>query len=1287
MKKHNILLTMLVFLLAVCASAKDINEARVYINPGHGGWSSNDRPMATINYAVKDTLGFFETNTDLIKAFSVRDQLIKAGVGYVKMSRTKNGIISPTQTPDQPNDEVESATQMVTLSVIREDVEANNMDYFLSIHSNAATEGSQTNYPLLLYRGTDDAPGNGLVNAKQMAIEAWPYVSDNGITYYSAHNSPTSNNNRGDISFMGSSQAIMNNGTSYTGYYGVLLHGCDGFLSEGCFHTYQPERQRLLNDDYCRQEGVRYSRAIRAWFGDTSETKGYIMGTVKNKNKSLEHALYKYRLNSLDAYYPLNEVTVVLQNSEGTEVGRYTTDKEYNGVYVFTDLEPGTYKLVYDIEGYWLEEEELEVVANKTSFINKLLVSTDEEEPTEEVDNEVKYYPHPEQDGDIVSAESYNFTDESKLENLEALEGLTIRRAILKDNKFYVLAVASDQTPKLKVLDAATGALLKDMSTEGIQTVGFEGKSFPLILSDITFTTDGVLLATNSTVIGRPTNAFQTGDFYVYKWQATGSGLVEDATPQVLLTLPTNDNNSLAPAGNNNSNYIANSIAVDGSINKFNLYFDSHAGNAWTTTYGMRYVCWQVENGVVKGTNYKNFGFNETAIGSNLNITLSPLALDRIIIDSDRIEPREFQMDWVSNDGVEVARFSEDIPQTSNGANYFRYTDKIYMSVPVSEAQESVYSFKSHLYDITAGLDKAKAIGITDALITNQPLASYATSVGVVDNADIDQYLFVNSNIGKYTTKGQMAATTHGRIFAFDLEATQVTGGYDISYQLNEDASSVELLILDVDSGEELAVLPFGSQNKGENTISILDSDLPGDLAEAEGSEISYHWAIRASAPNVTRFTKLSDDSNLFKYAAPKGIAIDKSPESDYFGRVYITNMTSGASSGRNTSAGIYILDANQADVTGQGDVPYTGDIAWTATEGPRKVAIADDGRVFICDATAANAGIYLMKPDTYEITSIFPGATNTAGKLTVGGIYVGGQTTAIGVKGLGAETQLYAVDKVASGSTWKKLVNVYNIGEATTWTKAPSYSAAASSYVGNDNSSIAPVSTGYWAGQYRGAGGNTVANPCMFYFSNSHNEAVFNTAEPNLLATSSQNGALAVKEDENVVVLSNNGGVSVFQYKMNKEGIPVVTEKFWNSLGVSSVTYDDFEFDYAGNLYAVSNSGKFVSVWAMPTDNNVSTTAARSTQLLKKGDRGSSIEESEISTSVNVSPNPVIDMVTVESTDVISTLEIYNTSGSLVERKLNVNQKSINLNLSHLSNGVYFVRINNGTATKLIKK
>jgi len=413
MKSYKIILScLLVFCMAslgLQAQRKTINEARVYINPGHGGWGSNDRPMATINYPALDTLGFFETHTNLWKSLSLRDELIKAGVGFVKMSRTVNGIYVPND-PDYPAfpnsspnakyPEIPTGTivggiaQNIGLSVIAADVETNNMDYFISIHSNATTEGAATNWLVLLYRGTDFSPylGNGLVDARNMGINAWPYINDNDITYHSAYHStapnfPNNINVRGDMTAQNGSSTTITAGKSYTGYFAVLKHGCDGYLSEGCFHTYHPERQRLLNKDYCRQEGVRHSRAIRSWFGDNTETKGCIMGTVKDSNRSLNHPLYANARGN-DVYYPLNRAEVILKNSDGVKIGTYTTDNEYNGVFVFTDLVPGKYTLVFNADksvpataDFEEVTKEIEVKANKTAFINHLFGTGEPTQP------------------------------------------------------------------------------------------------------------------------------------------------------------------------------------------------------------------------------------------------------------------------------------------------------------------------------------------------------------------------------------------------------------------------------------------------------------------------------------------------------------------------------------------------------------------------------------------------------------------------------------------------------------------------------------------------------------------------------------------------------------------------------------------------------------------------------------------------------------------------------------------------------------------------------------------
>ena len=143
-------------MLFVCLSsyATDFTGVKIYINPGHGGYNgANDRNIATINFALGDTLGFWESWSNLQKGLALRDMLQVANA-TVYMSRTQN------------RDEDDRL-----LSEIAEEANANGVDAFLSIHSNALATNTGTNYLLLLFHGYDTAPT--VAASLPMAQAAW----------------------------------------------------------------------------------------------------------------------------------------------------------------------------------------------------------------------------------------------------------------------------------------------------------------------------------------------------------------------------------------------------------------------------------------------------------------------------------------------------------------------------------------------------------------------------------------------------------------------------------------------------------------------------------------------------------------------------------------------------------------------------------------------------------------------------------------------------------------------------------------------------------------------------------------------------------------------------------------------------------------------------------------------------------------------------------------------------------------------------------------------------------
>ena len=381
MKKSLLILSFVLLSLSVWA-------AKIYVNPGHGSWHANCRHMSVIPYPVgssdangyysgTDTLGFFESNTNLWKCFMLRDKLRTAG-HTVKMSREASG---------GTNEQTTSAYDKA-LSVIAMESENWGADYFISVHSNAHSEGSTVNYPVYFYRGTDAS--NYVANSRSMCSTAQPHVYDihaQGMEPASY----TSPNIRGDISFWGTS--LTTNG--YTGYYGVLRHGDPGYLVEGYFHTYQPARHRAMNPEWCRQEGLRHYRGIAAWYGNTAESKGYIMGYVRASDKQINQTHYTGRAGD-DIYYPLNGAKVVLRDANGKVIktdcyrhvnrklsnqSYYTTDNYYNGVFVFEELTPGTYTISVHKAGYADVKQTLTVTANKTTYTKVFMTTGTGSEP------------------------------------------------------------------------------------------------------------------------------------------------------------------------------------------------------------------------------------------------------------------------------------------------------------------------------------------------------------------------------------------------------------------------------------------------------------------------------------------------------------------------------------------------------------------------------------------------------------------------------------------------------------------------------------------------------------------------------------------------------------------------------------------------------------------------------------------------------------------------------------------------------------------------------------------
>lgn len=336
MKKIN--LFMLAAATAVTVNAADLNGLKIYVNPGHGGYDSDDRNVAIPPYALHDENGFWESKSNLVKGLALRDLLESFGT-HVDMSRTTN------TTADDRN-----------LEEIGEEANKCQSDFFFSIHSNATGTSNRTNQPLMLYRGYTDDPV--FPEAKEMSGILNKWLLDNQISSWSSKNQWLA----GDWTFY-------DWGTSGLGVLRKLT--VPGMLSEGSYHDYIPETYRLMNSEYCWLEAYHFVQAIMEYFGTSEKfTTGVIGGSLMDSRQIRTDPVYGTTFFEHDKALPIMNATVTLLNENGDEIETYTTQDLPNGVYLFKSVAPGNYKLKFTHPEYRDKEIDVVVEANKVTYEN-----------------------------------------------------------------------------------------------------------------------------------------------------------------------------------------------------------------------------------------------------------------------------------------------------------------------------------------------------------------------------------------------------------------------------------------------------------------------------------------------------------------------------------------------------------------------------------------------------------------------------------------------------------------------------------------------------------------------------------------------------------------------------------------------------------------------------------------------------------------------------------------------------------------------------------------------------
>ncbi len=1246
--------------------AKTADELRIYINPGHGSFTADDRPCQIIGrnaYSATntDSAGFYESNTDLIKGFGVLEKLIQYGVKFdrtlnqtgerwqigaardlsnnIVMSRVKNGpYFDNNLTTNQINAEIkkikgdreladcteEEKAQIAkweeqkihtvhynrNLSEICEEVEANNFDMFISIHSNATGEGSTTNYALFLYRGYDAHSTEFEQTCYNMAKACWPYAIANEHMTWSAY-SATKMNLRGDIDYYGKSST---GSLGYKGNLGVLKHGTPGFLVEGYFHTYQPARHRAMNDDVNIMEGYEYARGIADYFNLKKESTGDIYGIVRDLHEKFTHKLYTPAPTSDDIYLPLNGVTVTLKK-DGKEVDKRVTDNWYNGAYVFKDIEPGKYTLEFAHHDYKeIDPVEVEVKAASTAYPVAKMENVGYEPP------KIVYVTYPDEFNipAMGPQSTYNFNKVYGDQAIEVLAGKTIKRAIAAGDLVYILALDENQAPTVVVYNTDKKEVVRTLSTEG--TAGDIR-----VLSDIALTADGVLVGIN-----KAKGSFNgAANVNVYKWTNNEEDNIAEGAPAKWFSA----NN----VGNWSNGITGESMAFAGTSTDGTLLYTAVTSAA---SGNLRIVKVAIANGVNAGAYHMNHNSNENgnepAMG-NYQLNISPADDNNFILTGEKTGAAEYVCaPAAAGVPTPVSTMGNVADKAAYRVQMFKYAGASYMAVASTAEGKNV---GVTLVDITNGLKNAKAIKTVNTDIDPSELPGVVAMGQTLVTRDLENnvtdgwmnlYVARAEGMSRFTTKSVEQPVSRAA-FAYDLtqEGDSKTG-YTLSFKSIADAPEAEIVLTDADGNE--TVIPAGEVKSGDNSVTVT----PEQLTE----KATYNWAVRVkSEPNGVA-------GRVFTAAARGkdsrgGVVFINDTESDNFGKIVVSN---------GNALGIDLYDAalNHLGNYFKGDSRFNaGNAASTFRAGQR------DGIAYIVDWSDKGAGYWMFDPsDPTKLENFLEGTKNSAGGHVVDGKVIGGGATDVAFVGKGDDCKMitYVEDITPANSLVR-----YDIGSAKTWGKAPDkFYTSASGRLANTNVALAATDNGVFAAQVRTAGNNAKGTPSFIYIDLEGNE-LFNSSV--LTDLNSGGAGIAINNDRTLLaVAEHQTGISVWNVTWDGN-TPSMTKLYTipgSAVSGGNGETNDIEFDNANNIYAYHRATRGFTVYALRDDAPEAVTPAKSSFVIE-------------------GPTSGVEDVVVDGDDSDAPVEFYNLQG-------------IRVNADNLTPGIY-VRRQGKTSTKVIIK
>ena len=433
------------------------------------------------------------------------------------------------------------------------------------------------------------------------------------------------------------------------------------------------------------------------------------------------------------------------------------------------------------------------------------------------------------------------------------------------------------------------------------------------------------------------------------------------------------------------------------------------------------------------------------------------------------------------------------------------------------------------------------------------------------------------------------------RVYAYDLDVADNGDTYTFSFKPNTNAASGNLLLYNEDGTAVVQTHAISTDIVAHTATSITlnKTELP--------NQADVPWAIQLSGNPIPAFAETFADAD---YRFAKGhAAVDNSPESEYFGRVYVADRRSTKS-----KSGFYVYNIDFTPLNTEAN-----DLGMSSA-GYSRPAVGADGTVYLTGYTDDESGIFVVDPaDLTKCTQFYDGTRAGSGLFTNGGVEIGSSTSGVGAYGVGKDAVLYSMMEDgtdANANSGKQPIVMYQIGQEDgtvlkQWSTAPTwhinYPATGKDTYNFGNNAFAATEEGVWISQNKS---NDDDRPEIAFIDKTGAIQFMQNLNK------SQGAGLAVNADNTILYLQKAG--EILEYTIAWTGnTPALT--LANTYPVSLPYITTLSLDYAGNLIAcagtqygsnTNNNVMKLVAYTLPTNDNTCIVPAAKAKALKLGVR-----------------------------------------------------------------------------------